>query len=264
LVRALSSLNRTAVNRALLQADETSEILKIPAQYHSGLIGHGGKYVIRLEEKYNIKITFPRSVAEGSESRTRENLKPDEVFLKGGKKGVAGAKSELLDAAEFEKESNNVVQFTVPSRAIPRILGKGGAIINQIKDDTDAAIDLDKAEDGSEAAVTCRGSKKAITAAKAAIQSIVDQMGEEVTEVLTIENKFHKALIGGGGQGLRNLIVRCGGPADPKIQAGLVRLCVLTPLLIALWILTTDIAHDLVTNRRTRSACVANLRSSRN
>lgn len=252
------------VNRVSLQADETSEFLKIPAQYHSGLIGHGGKYVIRLEEKYNVKITFPRSVAEGSESRMRENLKPDEVFIKGGKKGVAGAKSELLDAAEFEKETNNVIQFTVPARAIPRILGKGGAIINQIKDDTDAAIDLDKAEDGSEATVTCRGSKKAITAAKAAIQSIVDQIGEEATEVLTIDNKFHKALIGGGGQGLRNLIVRCGGPADPKIQAGLVRLCVLSALLIAQWIVTTDIAHDLVMSPRTRSAYVANPRSSRN
>ncbi|KAH9083451.1 SCP160 protein [Lactarius deliciosus] len=204
-------------------ADETSEVLKIPAQYHSGLIGYGGKYVIRLEEKYNVKITFPRSVPESSEGRTRENLKPDEVFVKGGKRGVAGAKSELLDAAEFEKESNNVVQFTVPTRAIPRILGKGGAIINQIKDDTDAAIDLDKAEDRGEATVTCRGSKKAITAAKAAIQAIVDQIGEEATEVFTIENKFHKTLIGGGGQGLRNLIVRCGGPADPKVQAGLVR-----------------------------------------
>lgn len=203
-------------------ADETSEILKIPAQYHSGLIGHSGKYVIRLEDKYNVKITFPRSgTAESSDGRTRENLKPDEVFVKGGKKGVAGAKSELLEAAEFDKESNNVVQFTVPARAIPRILGKGGAIINQIKDDTEASIDLDKAED--EATVTCRGSKKAIAAAKAAIQSIVDQIGEEVTEVITIENKFHKALIGGGGQGLRSLIVRCGGPADPKVQAGLVR-----------------------------------------
>jgi len=186
------------------------------------------------------------------------------VFVKGGKKGVAGAKSELLDAAEFEKESNNVVQFTVPARAIPRILGKGGSIINQIKDDTEAAIDLDKAEDRSEATVTCRGSKKAINAAKAAIQLIVDQIGEEATEVFTIENKFHRALIGGGGQGLRSLIVRCGGPADPKVQAGLVRLCALSPFLITLWILTTDIAHDPERSRRTRSACAANPRSSRN
>ena len=207
-----------------MQADETSEILNIPAQYHSGLIGQSGKYVIRLEEKYNVKITFPRGLSENTEGRSREHLKPDEVLVKGGKRGVAGAKSELLDAAEFEKETNNIVQFSVPARAIPRILGRGGATIKQIKDDTDAIIDLDKAEDGSGATITCRGSKSAIAAAKTAIQSIVDQVGEEVTEVLTIENKFHRTLIGGGGQGLRNFIVRCGGPADPKAQAGLVRL----------------------------------------
>jgi len=208
-----------------LQADETSEVLNIPAQYHPGLIGQSGKYVIRLEEKYGVKITFSRGLSENAEGRSREHLKPDEVFVKGGKRGVAGAKSELLEAVEFEKESNNVVQFTVPARAIPRILGRGGATIKQIKDDSDATIDLDKAEDGSGATITCRGSKKAIAAAKAAIQSIVDQVGEEATEILTIENKFHKTLIGGGGQGLRNLIIRCGGPADPKAQAGLVRLC---------------------------------------
>ncbi|KAH9979180.1 SCP160 protein [Russula compacta] len=174
-------------------------------------------------EKYNVKITFPRGLSENTEGRSREHLKPDEVFVKGGKRGVAGAKSELLEAAEFEKESNNVIHFSVPARAIPRILGRGGATIKQIKDDTDALIDLDKAEDGSGATITCRGSKSAIAAAKTAIQSIVDQVGEEATEVLTIENKFHRTLIGGGGQGLRNLIVRCGGPADPKAQAGLVR-----------------------------------------
>jgi len=238
--------------------------LKIPPQYHSGLIGQNGKYVIRLEEKYNVKITFPRSAAESSEGRARENLKPDEVFIKGGKKGVAGAKSELLEAAEFDKETNNVIQFTIPARAIPRILGKAGATINQIKDDTDAIIDLDKAEDYSEATVTCRGSKKAINAAKTAIQAIVDQVGEEVAEVMTIENKFHKALIGGGGQGLRNLIVRCGGPSDPKVQAGLVRLCAFSPILTALRILTMDVAHDLERSLKTRSACVASLRLSRN
>lgn len=191
------------------------------------MIGQSGKYVIRLEEKYNVKITFPRGLSENAEGRSREHLKPDQVLVKGGKRGVAGAKSEMLEAAEFEKETNNVVQFSIPARAIPRVLGRGGATINQIKDDTDAIIDLDKAEDGSGATVTCRGSKKAITAAKMGIQSIVDQVGEEATEILIIESKFHRSLIGGGGHGLRNLIVRCGGPTDSRSQAGLVRLCVL-------------------------------------
>jgi predicted PilT family ATPase len=81
------------------QADETSEVLKIPTQYHSSLIGQSGKYVIRLEEKYGVKITFPREAAENGEGKTRESLKPDEVLIKGGKKGVAGAKSEIVDVS---------------------------------------------------------------------------------------------------------------------------------------------------------------------
>ena len=128
-------------------------------------------------------------------------------------------------AVEFEKETNNIIKFTVPDRAIPRILGKGGATINEIKDDTGAVIDLDKAPDGGSLAhITCRGSKKAIASAKAAILAIADQVGEETTVILTVESKFHRTLIGAGGQGLRDLITRCDGPTDPRAQAGLIRL----------------------------------------
>lgn len=43
-----------------------------------------------------MKITFPRHSSEG-DGKTREQLKADEVLVKGGKKGVAGAKSELVE-----------------------------------------------------------------------------------------------------------------------------------------------------------------------
>lgn len=75
--------------------------MKIPTQYHSSLIGSAGKYAIRLEEKYSVKITFPRQTSENGETKTREQLKADEVLIKGGKKGVAGAKSELLDVCHY-------------------------------------------------------------------------------------------------------------------------------------------------------------------
>lgn len=72
-------------------------MLKIPRQYHPSLIGQSGKYVIRLEENYDVKITFPRE-GDSADARNRDHsLKPDEVLVKGGKKGVAGAKAELLD-----------------------------------------------------------------------------------------------------------------------------------------------------------------------
>ena len=209
----------------LMQADETSETLKIPTEFHASLIGQNGKYAIRLEEKYGVKITFPRGFWENGETRTREALKPDEVLVKGGKKGVAGAKSELLEALEFEKESNKVLQFTVPTRAVARILGRGGANINQIKDDTGAQIDIDRAtDDNAMTNVSVRGTKEAIGAAKTAILEIAEQVGEEATASLVIETKFHRAIIGAGGQSLKDLIVRCGGPTDSRLQAGLVRL----------------------------------------
>ncbi|TBU33830.1 hypothetical protein BD311DRAFT_711968 [Dichomitus squalens] len=205
-------------------ADETSEVLKIPHQYHSSLIGQSGKYVIRLEEKYGVKITFPRESSADGEGKTRESLKPDEVLVKGGKKGVAQAKQELLDAVEFEKESNNVVKFTVPARSVARILGKAGSTINEIKDTSNVQIDVDKSPDDKDnASISIRGTKKAIAEAKAAILTISDQVAEETTATVEVPSRFHRTIIGAGGQGLKDLIARCGGPADQRAQAGLIR-----------------------------------------
>ncbi len=90
---------------------------------------------------------------------------------------------------------------------------------------TGAQIDVDKSnDDGNITHITLRGTKPAIAEAQAAILAIAEQVHEEVTDSVTIENKFHRTLIGQGGQGLKELIARCGGPNDPKVQAGLVRL----------------------------------------
>ncbi|KDQ21586.1 hypothetical protein BOTBODRAFT_26031 [Botryobasidium botryosum FD-172 SS1] len=213
-------------------ADETFEILRIPNSLHSGLIGPGGKYVIRLEEKYGVKITFPRGGGgggneydeEGRGNRTRENLQPNEVLVKGGRKGVAGAKAELIEAAEYDKDRSHSLTFTVPTRAIARVLGKGGSNINDIKERTDAQIDIDKniGDGAPTTSITVRGTKTAIADAKREILAVSDTVEEETTVTVNIESKYHRGLIGAGGQGLKDLVARCGGPSDPRAQAGLI------------------------------------------
>ena len=94
----LSSLAEFVLKCCALQADETTEVLKIPRKYHPSLIGQGGKSVIRLEENYNVKITFPRDSGHEEDSKGKDHAsKGDEVTVKGGKKGVASAKAELLE-----------------------------------------------------------------------------------------------------------------------------------------------------------------------
>ena len=82
---------------------------------------------------------------------------------------------------------------------------------------------MDKSSE-TEAIITVRGTKQNIKEAQTLIVEIANSVQEETTVEIMIENKFHRSLIGAGGQGLKDLIVRCGGPADPKLQAGLVRL----------------------------------------
>lgn len=199
--------------------DETTEIVKIKREIQPALIGAGGKYAIRLEEKYGVKLSFPR---DGKDGKDGKEVKSDEVTIRGGKKGVASAKAELLEAAAFEAESRQELTFSVPSKAIAFIVGKSGATINAIKDDTGAQIDIDKAAEGATAKVTVRGDKKAIAAAKASVLAVVEQFGDEVTVNMTVDPKYHRTLIGQGGQKLRDLIASCGGPEEGFKQAGLV------------------------------------------
>lgn len=117
------------------------------------------------------------------------------------------------------------ITFNVPTRSISRIVGKGGSSINEIKDITGAQIDVDKEENSAgTSAITVRGTDRATKDAKSAILSIAAEIGEEVTEVVHIEGRYHRNFIGKGGETLRELITKVGGPADPKQQAGLVHL----------------------------------------
>jgi predicted PilT family ATPase len=167
-------------------ADETTETVNIKRALQPALIGSGGKYAIRLEEKYGVKLSFPRENKDGTAP-----AKPDEVVIRGGKKGVAQAKAELLEAAAFESETRQSATFTVPTKSVSMIVGKAGATINAIKDDTGAKIDIDKsAGSDDKTTVTVSGDKKAIAAARAAVLAVVEQVGDELTTTLTIEPKF--------------------------------------------------------------------------
>lgn len=166
-------------------------MLTIKRAIQPALIGAGGKYAIRLEEKYGVKLSFPRDNKDGSDTPTAN---PDQVTIRGGKKGVASVKAELLEAAAFETESRQSATFTVPTKSVAQIVGKSGATINGIKDETGAQIDIDKnGSDDGKTTVTVRGDKKAIAAAKAAVLAVVDEVGDEINVSVTIDPKYVSA-----------------------------------------------------------------------
>lgn len=166
--------------------DETTENVNIKRAIQPALIGSGGKYAIRLEDKYGVKLSFPRDNKDGS-----ANAKPEQVTIRGGKKGVAAAKAELIEAAAFENESRQTATFTVPTKSVAQIVGKSGATISGIKDESGAQIDIDKTSSADgKTTVTVRGDKNAIATAKTAVLAVAEQVGDEIQLAVTVDPKY--------------------------------------------------------------------------
>ncbi|GAB5585670.1 hypothetical protein Unana1_00570 [Umbelopsis nana] len=202
-------------------ADRTVTTLNIPRQYHKSLIGSSGRYVKKLEDKYGVRIQFPRSDIsadasdDGSEesSSVADKSSTDEITLSGGKKGVASAKAELLELYEYEVENSKVETFTFDAKHLPHVVGRNGAKVKEIKDETQAKIDFSKPADGV-VTTTLQGTKESITKAKKIILDVIRELDQQVTETLKIKSSHHKRLIGAGGRNIRNIVADAGGAVD--------------------------------------------------
>ncbi|KAH8555232.1 hypothetical protein BGW37DRAFT_476269 [Umbelopsis sp. PMI_123] len=202
-------------------ADRTVTILSIPRQYHKSLIGTSGRYVKKLEDKYSVRIQFPRSdvSADASDDNSSEvssvadKSSTDEITMSGGKKGVAAAKAELLELYEYEVENNKVETFTFDAKHLPHIVGRNGAKVKEIKDETQARIDFNKPVDGV-VTTSLQGTKESIANAKKAILEAIRELDSQVTETIKISSEHHKRLIGAGGRNIRSIVVEAGGSDD--------------------------------------------------
>ncbi|KAG0326707.1 hypothetical protein BG004_002911 [Podila humilis] len=203
-------------------ADATTAKLDIPVEHYSALIGIKGRYVRRLEEKYGVRVQFPKTNAEDEEENTKMNF----VVVSGGKKGVQGAKEELLELLDYEKENNNTLEMTIEPKMLPHIVGRSGAKINEIQEASQTRIDIRRASENDakpEVRLLINGSKAGIKAAQKLVNEIVEGQKSQVEELVEINSKHHKILIGQGGSTLREIIAKAGGPSEMSAQAGLVK-----------------------------------------
>ncbi|KNE64437.1 hypothetical protein AMAG_09459 [Allomyces macrogynus ATCC 38327] len=162
--------------------DQTTTTLAVPAEYHRSIIGQQGKYVKRLEEKYSVRIHFPRSGspagADGEDTApTRGNAHvtdPNSIVVSGSRKGVKEASAEIMELVEYERSTSFEDSISVPVSAVPSLIGKGGARISQLKQLTNAKIDMPRPDaDATELVVKIAGAREDVQLAKQVIKHAV-------------------------------------------------------------------------------------------
>ncbi|CAI1525778.1 hypothetical protein SEUBUCD646_0J01310 [Saccharomyces eubayanus] len=184
-------------------ADIITKELIVPTKFHGNMIGQHGTYRNRLQEKYNVFINFPRN--------------SEIVTIRGPSRGVNKAHEELKALLDFEMENGYKMVINVPAEHVPRVIGKNGDNINDIRAEFGVEMDFlqkstdPKVQETGEVELEITGSRQSIKDAAKRVESIVAEASDFVTEVLKIDHKHHKSIVGSGGHTLREIISKAGG-----------------------------------------------------
>ena len=208
------------INMGKKLEDETTHVLKIPAQYHRELIGQKGSQVNRLQDRYAVRVQFPRATAVSDEaetssevggSRAARSQSSDEVIVKGPSKGADSTRDELLSLLQWVVEHSHTASVSVAQSQVPSLIGQRGREMDKLRADTGAQIDVPGAGDAPDASgrvqIKIKGTKKEVEEAKKALQQRAQEFDSTVTKTVDVDRKYHKALIGGGGKCLRRFFM---------------------------------------------------------
>lgn len=198
--------------------DETTYILKIQPQYHRDMIGAKGNQVNRLQDRYSVRVQFPRSAQALSDDRSpadgasdaggsrhsKTNQAADEVIIRGPKKGADEARDELLNLLQWTIDNSHSSTVSVARSQLPSLIGQGGREMENIRLETGAQIDVpgnrDAAEPSGRAQIQIKGTKEHVEMAKRLLEQRAKRFDDSITKSIDVDKKYHKALIGTGGE----------------------------------------------------------------
>ena len=202
--------------------DEATYVLKIKPQYHRDMIGAKGSQVNQLQKKYNVRVQFPRTAAAvdddrsvaddaseaGSVRNRRSNQDPDEVIIRGPRKGADDARDELLNLLQWTLDNSHTSNLSVAQAQLPSLIGQGGHEMESVRLQTGAQIAVpgsrESADPNGRVQIQLKGTKKQVEEAKKLLEQKIKVFDDSVTRSVDIDKKYHKALIGSRGEFFTN------------------------------------------------------------
>jgi transcription antitermination factor NusA-like protein len=180
--------------------NEKSRDILIEQRFHKSMIGAAGGKIKEIRDKFNqVQITFPESAR-----------KSDVVSLRGPKADVDKCYKYLTQLNQEMIVSNYQAEVHIFKQFHKNIIGKGGANIRKIRDETDTKIDL-PAERSDSDVITITGKKERVEKAKQMIEAIQKDLANIAEVSIDIPHKFHNSIIGAKGRLIRSIMDECGG-----------------------------------------------------
>jgi len=176
--------------------------VEVPFELHRYIIGQKGSGIRRMMDEFEVNIQVPAP-----------ELQSDIIAITGLATHLDRAKEGLLERVkelQSEQEDRALRSFkltiTVDPKYHPKIIGRKGAIITNIRTEHDVNIQFPEKNDENQDQITITGYESNATAARDAIQGIVDELEEMISEDITLDSRVHARIIGGRGKGIRKIM----------------------------------------------------------
>ncbi|KAK2490649.1 hypothetical protein MC885_010910 [Smutsia gigantea] len=178
--------------------------VEVPFDLHRYIIGQKGSGIRRMMDEFEVNIHVPAP-----------ELQSDTIAITGLTAHLDRAKAGLLERVrelQAEQEDRALRSFklsvTVDPKYHPKIIGRKGAVITQIRLEHDVNIQFPDKDDGSQPQdqITITGYEKNTEAARDAILKIVGELEQMVSEDVPLDHRVHARIIGARGKAIRKVM----------------------------------------------------------
>lgn len=182
-----------------MENEKTRDII-IEQRFHRTIIGAKGEKIREIKDKFNqVQVTFPDP-----------GKKSDIVTLRGPKNDVDKCYKYLQTLQQEMVQSSFQASVHIFKDFHKNIIGKGGANIRKIREETDTKIDL-PSENSDSDVIVITGKKANVEQAKAKIEAIQKELANIKEITVDIPHKFHNSIIGSKGKLIRSIMEENGG-----------------------------------------------------
>ncbi|XP_044526830.1 vigilin isoform X2 [Gracilinanus agilis] len=178
--------------------------VEVPFDLHRYIIGQKGSGIRKMMDEFEVNIQVPAP-----------ELQSDIIAITGLVANLDRAKAGLLERVrelQAEQEDRALRSFklnvTVDPKYHPKIIGRKGAVITQIRLEHEVNIQFPDKDDENQAQdqITITGYEKNTEAARDAIMKIVAELEQMVSEDVSLDHRVHARIIGARGKAIRKIM----------------------------------------------------------
>uniref|UniRef100_A0A8C6TFY5 Vigilin n=1 Tax=Neogobius melanostomus TaxID=47308 RepID=A0A8C6TFY5_9GOBI len=187
---------------ALLALVPITEDVQVSYDLHRYIIGQKGSGIRKMMEEYEVNIWVPQPERQ-----------LDVIKVTGLAANVERAKLGLLERVkelQAEQEDRALRSFkvtmSVDPKFHPKIIGRKGAVISQIRKDHDVSIQFPDKGDEQQDLIVISGYERNVEEARQAIQQLVSELQDMVSQDVHLDPRTHARIIGARGKAIRKLM----------------------------------------------------------